>query len=390
MRVDAHIHYAPPELAARLDQFTRDEPYWGLLMGPGSPQGWASAERMIADMDAAGIDKVVIMGQYRQRHEGCVEANNEALALMRRYPDRVIAFAMAQPKAGQAALDELKRCVDAGMRGVGELGPYGQGYRLDDLDFLGMVEACIDYGLPINLHANEEVGRYYGGKATTPLRHVYRLAERYPELKLILAHWGGGLLFNELMPTAQKTLRNVCYDTAASPLLFPTERIFRAALAAVDHRKLLYASDYPLRLYPRWQPEPDFRPFLAEIEALGLSEEVRADFLGGNTARLLGLTEDARALPAALERPVARRAARVMPAAIAQLAPEMPVAAVAETWPDTRVIFERYGIPWLDSPAPEWEPVRQAAAARGMGPEELARLMAELREVVGAKDTSET
>ena len=390
MRIDAHIHYAPPELAARLDQFTLDEPYWGLLMGPGSPQGWASAERMIADMDAAGIDKVVIMGQYRQRYEGCVEANNEALALMRRYSDRVIAFAMAQPKAGQAALDELKRCVDAGMRGVGELGPYGQGYRLDDLDFLALVEACIDYGLPINLHTNEEVGRYYAGKATTPLRHVYRLVERYPELKLILAHWGGGLLFNELMPTAQKTLRNVWYDTAASPLLFPTERIFRAALAAVDHRKLLYASDYPLRLYPKSQPEPDFRPFLAEIEALGLSEDVRADILGGNAARLLGLTEDARALPAAPERPVARRAARAMPAAIAQLAPEMPVAAVAETWPDTRMIFERYGIPWLDSPAPEWEPVRQAAAARGMGPAELARLMAELRETVGARDTPET
>ena len=271
---------SPPGLTSS----TREEPYWGLLMGPDSPQGWASPERMIEDMDRAGIDRIALMGEYRRRHEGCVEANDEAIELARRYGDRVIAFAMVQPKAGRAALDELARCVDAGMRGVGELGPYGQGYRLDDPDFLAVVEACIRYDLPVNLHANEEVGRYYPGKAATPLVHIYRLAERYPELKLILAHWGGGLLFNELMPSARKALRNVWYDTAASPLVYPTDRIFRAALAAVDHRKILYASDYPLRLYPRRQTEPDFRPFLAEIEALGLPDEVKADILGLNAA----------------------------------------------------------------------------------------------------------
>jgi uncharacterized protein len=383
MRIDAHIHYAPPELAARLSDFARDEPYWGLLMGPGSPQGWASAERMIADMDAAGVDRVIVMGQYRRRHAGCVEANDEALALMRRYPGRVMAFAMVQPKAGQAALDELKRCIDSGMPGVGELGPYGQGYRLDDPDFLAMAEACIDYEIPINLHTNEEVGRYYAGKATTPLRHIYRLAERYPELKLILAHWGGGLLFNELMPSVQKTLRNVWYDTAASPLLFPTKRIFRAALAVVDHRKLLYASDYPLRLYPRRQPEPDFRPFLAEIEALTLSEDARADILGRNAERLLGLTREATRGVGAGPRPGKAPAGQCGAAAIAKLSEVLPVAAIAEAWPDTRAIFERHGIPWFDSPAPEWEPLRQAAAARGMGPEQLARLMEELREATG-------
>lgn len=387
MKIDAHVHFAPPELAARLDQFTREEPYWGLLMGPGSPQGWASAERMIEDMDAAGIDKVVVMGQYRRRHEGCVEANDEALAHVRRYPDRVAAFAMVQPKAGRAALDELARCVDGGMRGVGELGPYGQGYRLDDRDFLALVEACIERDLPINLHTNEEVGRYYAGKATTPLRHIYRLAERYPELKLILAHWGGGLLFYEMMPAAQKALRNVWYDTAASPLLFPTERIFPAALAAVDHRKLLYASDYPLRLYPRRQTEPDFRPFLAEIDALGLAEDARADILGLNAARLLGLSEGEMAAQAVRGPRGGGAGSSPRDAAIAQLSADLPVSAVAERWPETRRIFEAHEIGWFDSPAPEWEPVRQAAAARGMGPDALARLMRELKEAIssGAK-----
>ncbi len=210
MLIDAHVHYMPPSLAADLDAFIQAEPFWGLMLAPDaggkSLQGWAKAERMIADMDVAGIDRVVLMGEYRRSHEGCVARNDQALEIIRRWPDRVSAFAVIQPKAGQAALDELARCLDGGMAGVGELGPYGQGYRLDDPNFLRLAEACILRGIPLNLHTNEEVGHYYPGKATTPLRDYYQLASRYPELKLILAHWGGGLFFYELMPETRRTL----------------------------------------------------------------------------------------------------------------------------------------------------------------------------------------
>jgi predicted TIM-barrel fold metal-dependent hydrolase len=392
MLIDAHIHYTPPSLAADLDAFVRAEPFWGLMLtsrpGGKSVQGWATAERMIADMDAAGIDKVVLMGEYRRSHEGCVARNDQALEILRRWPRRVIAFAMVQPLAGQAALDELARCLDRGMRGVGELGPYGQGYRLDDPDFLCLAEACIRHDIPLNLHANEEVGGYYPGKATTPLRDYYRLASRYPELKLILAHWGGGLFFYELMPEVRQALANVWYDTAASPLLYPTRDIFDVALRCVDHRKLLYASDYPLQLYPRRQPEPDFRPFLAEIEDMGLSDDVRADILGGNAARLLGLAPPAPRpfgkLRAGLQgEPGSPQAWGVRGAAPgAAIVAHMSTLAVAEAWPETRAVFARHGIPCDDSPVPFWEPIAQAAAARGLGPDALARLVAELNEAV--------
>lgn len=387
MIIDAHVHYTPPSLAADLDPFTAAEPFWGQMLAPRpggkSLQGWATAERMIADMDAAGVDRVVLMGEYRRSHEGCVARNDEALAIIRRWPHRVSAFAMIQPKAGPAALDELARCLDGGMAGVGELGPYGQGYRLDDPDFLRLVEACIGHGVPLNLHTNEEVGGFYPGKAVTPLRDYYRLAVRYPELKLILAHWGGGLFFYELMPEVRRALRNVWYDTAASPLQYATRAIFDVMLRCADHRKLLYASDYPLRLYPRRQAEPDFRPFLAEIAALELPDPVRADIMGGNAARLLGLEGASPEAPPAMAGASAPAAARDLRAADA-LTPAMSTALVAETWPATRAVFERHGIPWRDDPVPFWEPISQAAAARGIGGEALARLLAELNEAAAA------
>jgi uncharacterized protein len=371
--IDAHIHYTPPALAARVADLASHEPYWATLLGsPSSIQGWADAARTIADMDAAGVSRAIVQGEYYQRHESCVARNDQSLALVRAHPDRLAAFAVIQPRAGAAALAELERCVAGGLCGVGELNPYAQGFALDNPDFLRLAEACARHGLPLLLHANEPVGRYYPGKSTTPLAAYYGLALRYPELQLVLAHWGGGLALYEMIPDVRLALRSVWYDTAASPLTYPTETIFRAALACVDHRKILYASDYPLLITPRERREPDFRPFLAQIDRLGLDPQVRADILGGNAARLL----DRR------ERPAAFLAAGTFATRL-PITPATSVALLGQASPGARAVFERHGIAWQDSAVPFWEPVGQAASARGYGPEALARLLDELREAAG-------
>jgi len=389
MRIDAHVHFTPPTLAADLAQFAEQEPYWGLLLDPGqvgaSLQGWATAECMLADMDRAGLDKVIVMGNYRQKPEGCRAVNDETIQLVRRWPERVIGFAVLQPAPAQAALDELQRCLDGGLRGVGELGPYGQGYGLDDPGFLQIVNACIQADIPLNLHVSEEVGHFYVGKSTTPLLHYYHLACRYPELKLILAHWGGGLLFYEIMPEVRRNLKNVYYDTAGSPLLYPTEAIFRVALQCLDYRKILYGSDYPLLVFPKVDKEPGFRPFIDQINGLDLPAEVYTAVMGDNAARLLGYTEDEVLLPD--EKPVPNRRTsplitEITDRASLRITPQMAVIAVAQAWPETRPVFEKYGIPWRESIVPFWEPVVQSAAAHGLGPSARQRLLDELNEAI--------
>jgi hypothetical protein len=385
MRIDAHVHYMPPALAEHLSAFAEQEPYWGLLLTGNPPahsvQGWAAPERMIDDMDRAGLDRVLIQSEYRLAHEACVARNDQALELVRRWPSRVSAFACLQPKAGARAMDELQRCLDGGLQGVGELNPYGQAYTLEDPDFLRMVEACIRLNVPLNLHVSEEIGHFYLGKTPTPLMHYYQLACRYPELKLVLAHWGGGLLFYETMPEVRRALRNVWYDTAASPLLFPTDRIFRLALQCVDHTKLLYGSDYPLLLYPRRQVEPDFRLFLYEIECLRLNPDIYDDVMGHNAARLLGLMEPLPPEPA----PAARRRYSLIITDLTDctdITLFMAISAVADKWPATRAVFDKYGLPWHDSPVAFWEPIAQSAAARGWTPTQQQRLLGELKDAI--------
>lgn len=386
MRIDAHVHYTPPSIADDLESFAEQEPYWGLLVTPDAVkpggQGWATPERMIADMDQAGIDKVVLMGEYRLKHESCVARNDQALDIIRRWPDRVIGFAVVQPTAGKKALDEVERCLDGGMQGVGELGPYGAGYTLDNPDFLQVVELCVDRGVPMNLHVSEEIGHYYLGKSTTPLLHYYELAYRYPELRLVLAHWGGGLLFYEMMPEVKRVLKNVWYDTAASPLLYPTKTIFEVALQCADHKKILYGSDYPLLICRDRQREPDFCPFLAEIDELGLDPQVYADVMGNNAARLLGLVEEVEKLVGDPARTGGRSRVITEISKQAEIVPFMAVSAVARVWPQTRPVFQRYNIAWEDSPVPFWEPIVQAAAAGGLGPQDRERLLEELNEAI--------
>ena len=383
MRIDAHIHYTPPSLRDNLQAFVAQEPYWELLLDPQtSIQGWATAERMLADMDEAGIDQVVIMGEYRMQHETSVARNTQALELLRRWPDRISAFACVQPRTGEKAIDELKRCLDGGMVGVGESNPYGQGHTFTDPGFLQLVEYCIEVDIPLNLHVNEEVGHYYPGKTNTPLRRYYWLAKTYPALKLILAHWGGGLFFYELMSEVREVLRNVWYDTAASPLLYPTARIFDVALRCIDHGKILYGSDYPLRIYPRRQQEPDFTTFIDEIEGLGLEPAIMKDIMGRNAARLLGLMEDEESTE---KRPIfTPETSSTGSDAASHIDGSMSVTLVAQAWPATQAIFDRYGIPYRDNPVPDWEPIRQAAAARGYDAAHQQRLLDDLNEIVAS------
>jgi predicted TIM-barrel fold metal-dependent hydrolase len=282
----------PPEVQQDPVGWARQagEPYWALLVAdrPGRPsiQGWASIDRLLSDMDRAGIDRVVLQGMYWQRMETCVAQNNWYIACCRRHPDRLTGFAVVQPKAGDQALDEVRRVVEAGLCGLGEMLPYAQGYSLRERGFLRVVELLIQMSIPLCLHVSEPVGRAYPGKSTTPLEDYYWLATEYPELKLILAHWGGLLPFYELMKG--NGLKNVYYDTAATPLLYRPD-VYRAVVNVVGSDRILYGSDYPLLIYPRQDSEPGFIRLLDEIRGSGLVPEELEQVLGGNIARLLGL-----------------------------------------------------------------------------------------------------
>ena len=291
MIIDSHVHLYAPEVAAdpRGWAEARGETGWAELAAPLSGprlQGWSDVDTLLSDMDAAGVEQAVLLGWYWDRQETCVEQNNWYIDWVGRHPDRLRAFATVQPRAGVEAADELARAVEAGLCGLGELSPASQGFAMEHAGWIAVVERAVSLGVPVNLHVNEPVGRRHPGRLRDSLDDFVWLADRFPDLKLILAHWGGLLPFFELNKWVGSRMRHVYYDTAASPLLYD-RAIFRAVIDRVGPERVLYGSDYPLRLYPREQSRPGFRRFLNEIAEAGLTEEERRLVLGENLRALL-------------------------------------------------------------------------------------------------------
>ncbi|VBB45545.1 Amidohydrolase family protein [uncultured Desulfatiglans sp.] len=276
--IDFHTHLFPPEFARdRIPLFEGEDGFRILYESPKARL--VGAEEIIQAMDEGGIRKSVIFGFPWERETLYKTHNDYIVDAVRRYPDRLIGFACFSPTAPGAAR-EAERCLAAGLRGIGELAVYGGGLTGAVTRGLSEVmEICRAHDAPLLMHVNEPVGHSYPGKAPMTLAEVYTFVAAYPENRIVLAHWGGGIFFYALMKKeVRERLANVWFDTAASPYLYEPA-IYRIAGEIIGYDRILLGSDYPLLKPSR---------YLTEMKAAGLSDEALQWVTGGNAADVLG------------------------------------------------------------------------------------------------------
>lgn len=202
---------------------------------------WSEVERMVEAAEVLGIERLYcsrpLTGGVMAAVEAVREANDSVLAAMRRFPGRIHGYCFVQPGNGAAALDEIERCLDAGMVGV-KL--YNQ-FKFSDPVVFPIAERCIARRIPFLGHSGHltdprEAARQ--PKASHALDFC-ALSRRYPELILILGHINGGGDWE----WALKALRGcpqVFLDTSGSVLEDDTiERCVRE----LGHRRVLFATD---------------------------------------------------------------------------------------------------------------------------------------------------
>jgi len=282
--IDFHTHVTAPDIIARRDEHcVRDAWFRDLYANPQARL--ATADDLIAAMDRASVDHAVTFGFGWCDMDLCRRDNDYVMESVARFPDRLTGFAVVNPIAGDEAVRELQRCVSFGLRGVGELMPDGQGFRLDDKGTMApIMEFALERRMPLLVHCSEPVGHLYPGKGTVTPGVVVSFARHFPEATLICAHWGGGAIFYELMPEVAALMRNVYYDTAASPYLYRDD-IFELA-ARHFPCKVLFATDYPLITPQR---------MIEHMGRSGLSGPAFQEILGGNARRLLSAQRDSNA-----------------------------------------------------------------------------------------------
>jgi len=240
----------------------------------------AGVEDLIASMDEYGIERSIICGFPWSEPDLCSLHNRYLMESASRYPHRLIVFIILLFSDPGWSEKELEVCLKEGARGVGEIAFYRREMTSRDIGAMKPILTQMGKkGIPLLLHVNETLGHSYPGKGVTPLERFYDLIVSFPNLPIVLAHWGGGLPFYELMPEVAKAMANVYYDTAASPYLY-SKKIYAVAREIVGIEKILFGSDFPL-LSPR--------KYFLELEDSGLSKEDQRKILGQNLSSLLAL-----------------------------------------------------------------------------------------------------
>jgi hypothetical protein len=267
----------PPDIIKNWQKYAKKEPYFSLL-SQSKVNKFAAAEDVTVIFEQNDFDKAVVFG-FAFRDMGlCRYCNDYVIDAVKQYPDKLTGFAVV-PHGGSETAKEIERCHENGLKGVGELFPEGQGIDLKDKkQTISITATCKERDIPLLLHTNETVGHNYPGKTGVTMQQIETFVTNNPELKIILAHWGGGIFIYETMKEIKEKFRNVFYDTAATPFLYD-ERIYRAAKALGLCAKILFGSDFPVL--------PPSR-YLEGLQNSGLSDEEMGMILGGNVWKLLG------------------------------------------------------------------------------------------------------
>jgi predicted TIM-barrel fold metal-dependent hydrolase len=189
------------------------------------------ANEIVASMDDQGVDKSVVFGFPWKTKETFQAQHDYIMEVVARYPERLMGLCCFDP-FHREAVPEAVRCIEG------------------------------------------------AGKTPNTMKQIYNLIKKFPENKIVLAHWGGGIFFfNLLKKDVKERLENVYFDTAASPFLYDP-RIYRYAKEIAGLDKILFGSDFPLIKPAR---------YFKELEKTGLSQDEIESICGRNAARLLKL-----------------------------------------------------------------------------------------------------
>jgi L-fuconolactonase len=271
--VDSHAHVIA------------DDPRYPFAPRQGTLPAWLperhqTAEKLLAAMDASGVDQAVLV-QYASVHGyDCTYVLDTATA----HPDRFVAVCAIDPLADDAP-QQMARWVEQGAAGLRLAAPGGPDRGPKWVENAAIWRRASELGVPLCVHwmvATQAAG--------VPV--MRRMMERYPDVTVVLDHvanpaWGEGAPLYGLGPVLAMSHLNLVLKFATINL----ERLHAAGIDALLALRLILDTFGPGRVM--WGTDAPNTPGvygdmveMMERVLEGVSAAERAAILGGTALRI--------------------------------------------------------------------------------------------------------
>jgi len=236
---------------------------------------WGSVRVLKEWMKELGFEKAVAFAPFQYQMEG---DPNEWLHEVLKREEIFYGFATINP-SDEGAADKLREHIRRGFVGA-KIHPPIFKIQINDPAIDDFFAAAEELRIPIVIHTGVHgwfLSRY------RPIL-IDDVAQRHPELPIIIAHVGGTAFFEEAFAVICNNKN--CYAGITqvrrenTPFHISNDRI-RILLRTVGARKLIYGADYP------YDNLDGLRADLEWIKSWGLSVEEQRMILGENIRRLI-------------------------------------------------------------------------------------------------------
>ncbi|MBT8463921.1 MAG: amidohydrolase [Deltaproteobacteria bacterium] len=267
--IDAWIQH-PTAAFIRHDMFASLRRWMGLDAIPDE----IPVELTLAALDTAGVNRALTSAWWGPH--GPLLSNDEVARTVSEHPDRFVGVGSVDLHRPMDAVRELRRCVtELGFVGVRQL-PWLWGLPPNDRRYYPIYAECVELGVPFCLQVGH-AGPLRPSDPGRPIPYLDEVACEFPELRIVGGHIG--YPWTEEMVSLATKYENVYIDTSAyTPERYP-EALVRF-MKGPGRRKVLFGSNFPMI-----QPSK----CIAQLDSLGLSDDVRRLFLSENARKVFEL-----------------------------------------------------------------------------------------------------
>jgi len=237
------------------------------------------------ELDAAGVDRAVLLPIDCTTAHGCkIVSNIQVAELVKKYPC-FIGFASVDPKTKNATKKLEKDIKQLGLSGL-KLDPALQQFEINDKNLAYPIyQTCQALDIPVMIHCGLSWSPKGLSKYAHPLE-IEEVAQTFPTLKIIIPHFGWPW-YQEAVMLAMK-FQNIYLDTSIIFSGTPKEVLQHvlgdligiSLLERNLHFQLLFGSNYP---------RVDIRRSIRGINALPMSVSLKEHIFFRNAEKLLKL-----------------------------------------------------------------------------------------------------